>query len=147
MKAQPKQIELTTFTIDDTLYYVAPIENYTGYFASTCGYIVSDKNNEPKVLKGSDQGQGYLQVCISADGTNKLSKVRVHRLIAQTYYDFDVLDYGGRPRTEVNHLNGIRSDNRVTNLEHCSSKENMVHAHSVLKQMKALLAGETANAN
>jgi hypothetical protein len=147
MKAQPKQLEVTTFIIDDSLYYVAPIDNYRGYFASTCGNILSTLNKLPRILKARDQGLGYLQVNISANGANKLSMVYVHRLIAQTFYDFDAVDYEGLLRTDVNHINGLRSDNRVTNLEFCSRKENMVHAHSVLKQMKALLAGETANAN
>jgi hypothetical protein len=145
MKAQPKQLELTTFTIDDTLYYVAPIENYTGYFASTCGYILSTLNKLPRVLKAGDQGLGYLQVKISADGTNKLSMLLVHRLIAQTFYDFTVLDYEGLSRTEVNHINGIKDDNRVTNLEHCSRKENISHRDSVLKEMKTLLGKTNAN--
>jgi hypothetical protein len=147
MKAQPKQLELTTFTIDDTLYYVAPIENYTGYFASTCGYILSDKYDEPIILKGMDNGRGYLRVRLCANNADKRSMLYVHRLIAKTFYDFAVLDYEGLSRKEVNHINGTSADNRVTNLEHCSTKENMEHRHSVLKQMKALQAGETTNAN
>ena len=136
MKAQPKQLELTTFTIDDTLYYVAPIKNYTGYFASTCGYILSDKYDEPIILKGMDNGRGYLRVRLCANNADKRSMLYVHRLIAKTFHDFAVLDYEGLSRTEVNHINGIRSDNRVTNLEHCSTRENMAHRHSVLKEMK-----------
>ena len=143
MKAQPKQLELTAFIIDDTLYYVAPIENYTGYWASTCGHILSTQNNEPIVLAAVDNGRGYVRVRISKDGKdNKLKLLYIHRLIAQTFYDFDAIDYEGHPRLEVNHINGIKTDNQASNLELCSRKENMEHCNSVLKEMKSML-GET----
>ena len=45
--------------------------------------------------------------------------VRVHRLVAEAYYDKpSYSDY------EVNHINGIKTDNRLTNLEYTTHKSN-----------------------
>lgn len=36
----------------------------------------------------------------------------------------------------INHKNGIKSDNRLKNLEWCTQSENMIHSFYVLKQRK-----------
>lgn len=68
------------------------------------------------ILKQHDNGYGYLIVNISVDG--KWTMKRVHRLVAQTFIDNP--DY----LPEVNHKNCDRYDNRVSNLEWCSSSYN-----------------------
>lgn len=63
---------------------------------------------------------GYLRIQIWDKG--KAVFVSIHRLIAETFlpnpYD----------KPFVNHINGDKQDNRVSNLEWCTQKENIRHA-------------------
>ena len=51
---------------------------------------------------------------------------KIHRLVAKAFL-------GPRPPgLETNHINGIKTDNRIENLEYVTHAENMRHAHDVL---------------
>ena len=62
---------------------------------------------------------GYLVVSTLQDG--KRPKVFVHRLIAMCFV------HGYRPHLTVNHINGIKTDNRPENLEWVTLAQNTKH--------------------
>lgn len=91
------------------------IEDYEGYYqVSDLGNVKSIRRN--KILKPSNQGQGYLQVVLCKSGKNK--HCRVHRLVAQAFID------NPYNLSDVNHRNENKSDNNVNNLEWITNKDN-----------------------
>lgn len=70
-----------------------------------------------RILKPKNS-KGYLQVCLGARNYSY-----IHRLVAQAFIpNPDELP-------QVNHLDGIKSNNAVTNLEWCSASGNLKHAY------------------
>lgn len=65
---------------------------------------------------------GYPRVQFRISKTSKSKNYAVHRLVAQAF----IPNPDGKP--EVNHKNGIKTDNRVANLEWCTPAENTRHA-------------------
>lgn len=80
------------------------------------------------MLKLQSDKYGYNVVCLSKGKRNKRKLCKVHRLVAKAFIP------NPNKKTEVNHMNGVRDDNRVENLEWVTSSENMVHSFRVLKR-------------
>ncbi len=91
------------------------------YEVSNFGNARSWKSGDPKILKPQITKRGYLYVQLYING--KHEKHLVHRLVAQAF----IANPDNKP--EVNHLNGVKSDNRVENLEWVTRSENNQHAH------------------
>lgn len=94
------------------------IEGYDGlYEVSDLGRVRSRYSGEWKVLKGGKNNKGYLNVILSKDGNIKY--FLIHRLVAQAFIKND-----DESKTQINHRNEIKSDNRVSNLEYCTASYN-----------------------
>jgi HNH endonuclease len=101
------------------------IPNYPNVYASKCQIILStidpSGKNRTIIHKLSINVQGYVEVSIPILG-KKYLKCRVHRLMAFTFIP------NPENKPYVNHINGVKTDNTVENLEWCTPKENIDHA-------------------
>ena len=111
--------------IDGELW--AEIDGFDGkYLISSFGRVFSTGKHGGKcgLLKPSII-RGYENIRLTKDGCSKNN--RVHRLVAESFVSGRSFD-----RNQVNHKNGIRSDNRAENLEWVTQSENILHAYRVL---------------
>lgn len=69
---------------------------------------------------------GYFMVNLKIN--NKQHARRVHRFLAQVFIP------NPNEYPQINHKNGIKTDNRLGNLEWCTRSENIQHSYDVLKR-------------
>lgn len=77
-------------------------------------------NRKGRFLKPVKDKYGYLRITVSKNGTRK--SFFVHRLVAQAYIP------NPENKPTINHINGIKTDNRVENLEWATHKEQKTHS-------------------
>jgi len=97
------------------------IPDYEGlYQASSYGNILSLKFGKRKILKQTMNSSGYFQLFLSKNG--KANNFRVHSLIAIAFLNHKLSGYNN---FVVDHINNIRTDNRLENLQIITQRENI----------------------
>ena len=93
------------------------------YYISNYGNVYSKLYNckiRPRFL-----GRGYYVVTLrTKDG--KADDYLVHRLVMLTFHPID-----NPEEMQVNHMDGIKTNNKDTNLEWATQEENMLHAYNI----------------
>lgn len=90
------------------------VKDYPLYDITEDGTVINTRTN--KALKPIVTKKGYLQVNLSINGNRKACLI--HKLVAEAF----IPNPDNLP--EVDHINTIRSDNRVSNLRWVTRKEN-----------------------
>jgi hypothetical protein len=97
------------------------IEEFKGlYTISESGIVTSLRTG--KILNHFKSHRGYHRVLIRIN--NKAHNRAVHRLVAMAFIPNPLA------LPEVNHKNGIKSDNGIENLEWVSRSDNQYHAYA-----------------
>ena len=111
------------------------VKDYEGlYMVSNTGRIKSlnyRKTEKSGILKPRKDEAGYLTISLYKDGEQKT--YRIHRLVAQAF----IPNPEGLP--EINHIDEIKANNCVTNLEWCSHQYNINYRHRTEKAKKSMV--------
>lgn len=111
------------------------IKNYPNYQISNYGRVKSKERYvntvygakrkiKERILKPVLNKGGYYVVCLYNENGKSMPKT-VHRLVANTYLKNE------NKYPVINHINGIKTDNRIENLEFCTQSHNIKEAYKL----------------
>lgn len=122
----------------------AVIKDFPNYTIDVLGKVYNIKTN--RYLANTKAKNGYYVTTLYNEYGRK--NVYIHRLLAECF----IAKINGL--NNVNHINGIKSDNRLDNLEWCNHSQNMQHSWdtglsnnvriaNIIRQSKVVLDTQT----
>lgn len=111
-KPNPQNIKV----IDGQLY--VELEQVPNYWVGTDGRIIGIKGS---YLACPPNGRGYSSFAAKTL-KGSINSPRVHRCVAETFLP------NFNQKEQINHIDGNKANNAVSNLEWCTNQENAIHA-------------------
>lgn len=102
------------------------IEDHPNYSVSNLGRVRNDKTGKLLKPHKSNKENGYYRVTLFQATRESRKNFLIHRLVAMAFIP------NPDNKKEVNHIDGDKFNNVVSNLEWVSPSENCLHAHRVL---------------
>tara|TARA_R110002012_G_scaffold266724_1_gene450329 strand:+ start:470 stop:955 length:486 start_codon:yes stop_codon:yes gene_type:complete len=100
-----------------------PKITFSKYFILRDGSLYNRSNGN--IIKNNPKEKlGYVQYKLTSD-SGEYKDIYAHRLVASEYLGLDLSD----SNLTVDHINGMRNDNRVENLRVCTLKENIQYGY------------------
>ena len=106
------------------------ILGFPGYWVNRKGEILGRKGK--KIVLGNTT-KGYPQITLKTKQVKKA--FRIHRLVAEYF----IYNDNPKVKNQVNHIDGNKENNNVSNLEWCTNKEN--HEHKMINNLNVALKG------
>ena len=104
-----------------------------GIMVSSAGRIM--RASTGRVLRASANDRGYERISIVSN--RRAAMYSVHRLVAEAFIP------NPENKPQVNHINGKKSDNSITNLEWATSSDNIRHRVRVMGQLVGERSGNS----
>ena len=109
------------------------VKRYEGlYQISSFGRVKSFKRKNSRILKPFFNKDGYLNVELRDSTSNKRKIISIHRLVALAFIPNPL------NKPQVNHIDEIKTNNNILNLEWVTQKENMNHGTRIERVTKKL---------
>lgn len=108
-------------------------KRFPAYEVNEAGQLRRRSDGRP-MTPTPDQA-GYLTIHLTISRRNAKT-TRVHQLVCEAFH-------GSWEGLEVNHINGVRNDNRAANLEWVTRAENMSRAKGHIPRARATISGRS----
>lgn len=107
------------------------IKGFEDYEVSSDGFIRSNRCKRSKIIRGHVGKGGYVMVALIAKDSTVKKYKSVHRIVAEAFIE--------NPENKpcIDHINTIKTDNRVENLRWCTPKENARNPITMIRMLKA----------
>ena len=91
------------------------------YIINPDGEIINTETG--RYMKGGLDARGYVRVTIREPSIGFKKAMKLHQLVAKAFIP------NPHNYTQINHIDGNKQNNSIENLEWCTSKHNVQHAH------------------